>query len=280
MSRKTRIGKFGFVNNFLPYYRLEQNGVAVVEASPKRLAGLLERGEVDFAPVPSFYYLKNKEKLRSYEFCVASTERVLSVVVVSERAGRLERGAGLEGEWRNGCVAATNQTVTSLNLLKIILRERGLGEAGLGKEGLGEAELGEAWEVKVVNESRAGELLKHGTHALVIGDEAIRARLTNKYRVELDLGAEWRELTGCPMVFGISASPREKELGEESRKVLESLAWGEKHVEVVVGEAEKKFGMPAEFLREYFNSLTYRLGARERRGLELFEEKCYEFGLL
>lgn len=270
MSRKTRIGKFGFVNNFLPYYRLEQNGVAVVEASPKRLAGLLERGEVDFAPVPSFYYLKNKEKLRSYEFCVASTERVLSVVVVSERAGRLERGAGLEGEWRNGCVAATNQTVTSLNLLKIILRERGLGEAGLG----------EAWEVKVVNESRAGELLKHGTHALVIGDEAIRARLTNKYRVELDLGAEWRELTGCPMVFGISASPREKELGEESRKVLESLAWGEKHVEVVVGEAEKKFGMPAEFLREYFNSLTYRLGARERRGLELFEEKCYEFGLL
>jgi chorismate dehydratase len=245
-----RIGKFGFVNNFLPYYRLEQNGVRVIEASPRTLTGMFERGEVDFAPVPSFYYIKNKDTLRSYEFCIASKERVLSVVLVS-------RGAMLD----DGCIAVTNQTVTSPNLLTILLRERELKN-----------------RLVFVNERKASELLKHCTYALVIGDEAIRARRV--YRVVMDLGKEWRELTGYPMVFGISASRKERNLREVNKLVMESVEWGIKRVDVVAAKAEKKFGIHVEFLREYFNSLTYRLGAEERKGLALFEEKCHEYGLL
>ena len=247
-----KIGKFGFVNNFLPYYWLEQKGVRVIEASPKELAGMIEKREIDFAPVPSFYYIKNKDKLRSYDFCVASQNSVLSVVVISE-------GKMLDDD--NGCIAVTNQTVTSVNLLKIILRE---------------------WELKnrvvLVNESKASELLKHCTHALVIGDEAIKARTT--YRVVMDLGKKWRELTGYPMVFGISASQREKDMSEVNRTVMESVEWGKKNVNMIVAEAGKKFEMPVEFLHEYFKSLTYQMGAKEKRGLELFEEKCHEYGLL
>ena len=51
---KIRIGKFGFVNNYLPYYWLDQNGTEVIEASPRTLATMFENGEIDFAPVPSF----------------------------------------------------------------------------------------------------------------------------------------------------------------------------------------------------------------------------------
>ena len=245
-----KIGKFGFVNNFLPYYRLEQNGVRVIEASPRTLAGMFEKGEIDFAPVPSFYFIKNKDKLRSYDFCIAARNSVLSVVLVSE-------GKMLD----DGCIAVTNQTITSLNLLKIILRELGLKN-----------------RVVVMNESKTSELLKHCTYALVIGDEAIKARMS--YRVVMDLGEKWRELTGYPMVFGISASLKEKDMSEVNRTVMESVEWGKKNVDVVVAEAEKKFGMPVEFLHEYFKSLTYKMGAKEKRGLELFEEKCHEYGLL
>ena len=45
-----KIGKFGFVNNYLPYYQLEQNGMQIIAALPKQLAGMFETGEIDFAP--------------------------------------------------------------------------------------------------------------------------------------------------------------------------------------------------------------------------------------
>lgn len=250
MNIKIRIGKFGLANNFLPYYRLEQNGIKVIEASPRDLATMFERGEIDFAPVPSFYFLKNKEKLRSYEFCVASKSRVLSVVVVSKRK-MLD----------NGCIAVTNQTSTAINLLKILFWERELKN-----------------EVLSVNESRASELLEQCPHALVIGDEALKARM--KYNVVMDLGAEWRELTGYPMVFGISTSLKWRDMSKVNRRVLESIRWGEENIDAIAKEAASKYELPEEFLKEYFKTLTYRLGVEERRGLELFEEKCYEYGLL
>ena len=37
-----KIGKFGFVNNFLPYYWLEQKGVRIIEASPLHIAVAVE----------------------------------------------------------------------------------------------------------------------------------------------------------------------------------------------------------------------------------------------
>ena len=250
MNTTIKIGQFGFVNNFLPYYWLEQNGARVIEASPRKLAEKFEKGGVDFAPVPSFYYIKNKDKLRSYEFCIASKNSVLSVILVSEEKM-------LDG----GCIAVTNQTLTSVNLLKIILSERGRKN-----------------KVVRVDESKASELLKHCTYALVIGDEAIKARM--KYRVVMDLGEEWRDLMGYPMVFGIAVSWKERDMSGVNKAVMESTAWGKRNADVVVAEAAKKFGMPVEFLREYFNTLTYQMGAEERKGLELFEEKCYEYGLL
>ncbi len=256
-----KIGKFGFVNNFLPYYWLEQNGARVIEASPRKLVEMFEKGEVDFAPVPSFYYIKNKDKLRSYEFCIASRNSVLSVILVKPFFRKESFTKEKSYNEDSGCIAVTNQTLTSVNLLKIILRERG-------------------WKNKVarVDESKASELLKHCTYALVIGDEAIKARM--KYSVVMDLGEEWRDLTGYPMVFGIAVSRKERDMSEVNKAVMESVAWGKRNADVVVAEAANKFGMPVEFLREYFNTLTYQMGAEERRGLELFEEKCYEYGLL
>jgi chorismate dehydratase len=247
---KIRIGKFGFLNNYLPYYWLGQNGTEVVEASPRSLATMFEQGEIDFAPVPSFYYLKNKHKLRRYEFCVASKHRVLSVVVVSR-----------EKMFDNQCIAVTNQTTTSINLLKIILRERGLQN-----------------EIVPVDESTASELLTHCPHTLVIGDEALRAR--REYRVVMDLGEEWSELTGYPMVFGISTSRKDRDMSAVNRSVMESITWGEQNIEAIAREAACKYELPKDFLEVYFKALTFRLGDKERRGLELFEEKCHEYGLL
>lgn len=251
-SESERIGKFSLLNSYLPYYRLEQDEFRVVRAMPKTLAGMLERGEIDFSPVPSFYYLRNKTALQSYEFCVAAARSVWSVIVVSKGARLSENG---------GSIAVTNQTTTSVKLLEIILQERGLGH-----------------QIVPVNAGSAAALLGHCPYALVMGDDAIRAR--QSYRVVMDLGTAWHDLTGLPMVFGIAVARKGRDMTRVSAALQESVAWGKKHIDVIVGAAQEQFGLPEAFLECYFNALTYQLGERERRGLARFEEKCHEYGIL
>ncbi len=243
-----RIGKFGFINNFLPYYYVEHK-LEVVEAPPKVLAKLIDEGHLDYAPVPSYHYLRNKDSLKRYSFCVASHDRVLSVLVVSN-------GRGLDDK-----IAITDDSLTSVNLLRIILKEKGI-------------------ECKLVptGKRRASDLLRFCGSALVIGDEAIKARMI--YRVIMDLGEEWYDLTGYPMVFGISASLRDVDASKCDELLDESIRWGFEHFDEVVEEAEKRFRMPREFLEEYFKTLSYKLGPKEKKGLEVFEEMCKEYGLL
>lgn len=244
-----RVGKFGYLNNFLPYYFLNED-VEIVEANPKRMASLLLEGKIDYAPIPAFFYIQKKSKLRHYQFCVSSRGKVLSVVVVSKQK-----------ELDEGKIAVTADSMTSLNLLKIILKEKGMRN-----------------ELVLTETSKASQMLELCPHALVIGDEAIKARMI--YRVVMDLGEEWFELTSLPMVFGISASLRDFDASEIDGKIIRAVEEGYRRFEEVVLAAEKEFCMPREFLVEYFRTLNFRFGVKERRGLDEFEKYCRDYGLL
>lgn len=239
-----RIGKFGFVNNFMPYYRLEMEGkYEIVEGTPRILAELFERGEIVYAPIPTFELIK-----KGYEpkrFCVASDGEVYSVIVVSKRK-RLD----------DSPIAVTANSLTSANMMKIIKEERGMLNKLISCNGSVE------------------EMLKNFDHALVIGDEAIRARM--RFRVLMDIGEEWKEITGLPAVFGIAVS-RVEGIDED---VISSLRWGRKNMEEIARIASEKFKLPEEFLMHYFSSLIHELGMRERKSVEVFEEMCREYGLL
>jgi len=239
-----RIGKFGFVNNFMPYYRLEKDGkYEVVEGTPKALAKLFESGDIVYAPVPTFELIK-----KGYEpkrFCVASDGEVYSVVVVSKRK-RLD----------DSPIAVTADSMTSVNMMRIIKEEKGM----LNK--------------LVVYNGSVKEMLKNFEHALVIGDEAIKARM--RFRVLMDIGEEWKEITGLPAVFGVAVS-RVEGVDED---VIESLRWGEKNMEEIVRVASERFRLPEEFLMHYFSSLRHELGEKERKSIEVFREMCRQYGLL
>lgn len=255
-----RIGKFGFLNNFLPYFYLEhcvhigESNVRLVEASPRRMVEMLERGEVDFAPAPSFYYISKKEHLRSYDFCISSRAdnrgRIFSVIIVSKKM-----------KVDDGDIAVSSQSITSVNLLRIILRERDMKN-----------------KIIHVDSISAHDLLKKCPYALIIGDEALKAR--RKFNVVMDLGEEWYELTGYPMVFGISLSLSHKNMEEANRKIMESLSFGMQNIDNVVEEAARISGLPGEFLKTYFLAISYKMGTEERKGLEVFEEKCMEHRLV
>ncbi|MET1124277.1 MAG: menaquinone biosynthesis protein [Archaeoglobaceae archaeon] len=236
------IGKFGFLNNYLPYYHV--NG-KVVEASPKEMATMLLEGKIVYAPVPSFFYLRNKEILRIYRFCVASDGRVLSVAVFS-KSGKLGERIG-----------ATTKSVTSVNMLRIILAERGTRA--------------KIFEVDAPDIARFDSVL-------LIGDEALRALL--KYRVAMDVGEAWKDLTGLPAVFGVSASLKNVDASRYDEMILESTRKAYENFEEVVSSAAKAFRYPEELVREYFSLLRFELREKERRGLREFEELARAHKLL
>lgn len=239
-----RIGKFGFVNNFLPYYKLERDGrYKVYEGTPRKLAEMFEKGEICYAPIPTYELIK-----KGYEpkkFCVASDGEVYSVIVVSKKK-RLD----------DSPIAITSQSMTSASMMRIIKREKGLVN-----------------DLVVVN-GGVESMLRDFDHALIIGDEAIRARM--RYRVVMDLGEEWKEITGLPAVFGVAVAKVEG----VDEDVIESLRWGKKNVEEIVKVASEKFRLPEDFLFHYFSSLIHELGQKERKSLEVFGEMCREHRLL
>ena len=243
-----KIGRFGYVNNYLPYYHLEkEKTVEIITTSPKKMINLLESNRIDYAPIPSFYYLKNKDRLKRYKFCIASDGRVYSVIVVSKN-GKLGERIGISCE-----------TTTSVNLLKIVLSEKNLN-----------------CRLIPTGTSRAEDILKECESALVIGDSAIDAM--SKFDVVMDLGEEWKDLTGYPMVFGISSSVRDAKECDEI--VLRSLKWGLKNFDEVVKSAVSKFKLPESFLRTYFKALKHVMDSKCERGLRAFEEFCKDYRLL
>ncbi|MEM1578054.1 MAG: menaquinone biosynthesis protein [Archaeoglobaceae archaeon] len=239
-----RIGKFGFINNFLPYYKLEKDGeFEIIEGSPRLLSEMFERGELCYAPIPAFELIRKNYEAK--KFCVASNGEVYSVIVVSKKR-RLD----------DSPIAITANSITSANMMKIIKFEKGMINRLVEFNGTLE------------------EMLAKFNHALVIGDEAIKARML--YRVLMDIGEEWKDLTGLPAVFGVSVS----RVNGIDEKVIESLKWGLKNISEVVSVASQKFRLPEEFLFHYFSSLIHELGVKERKSLKVFEEMCYEHRLL
>ncbi|WP_456327190.1 menaquinone biosynthesis protein [Archaeoglobus sp.] len=243
-----KIGKFDYINNYLPYYYIEKKKLAeIVTATPKEMIKLLESRKIDYAPIPSFYYLKHKDRFKRYRFCVASNGRVYSVIVVS-KDGKIGKKVGI-----------TSETTTSVNLLKIILAEKGI-------------------KCKLVptNSFKANDILKSCDSALVIGDSALEAR--KRFKVVMDLGEEWKDLTGYPMVFGISASIDNAEICDEL--LIKSLRWGLKNFDEVVKSAVERFGIDEEFLRTYFKALKHEMDEKCEKGLKAFEEFCRDYKLL
>ncbi|MDW8014040.1 MAG: menaquinone biosynthesis protein [Archaeoglobaceae archaeon] len=233
------IGKFGFLNNFLPYYYVDG---AVLETTPRKMAELLVEGKILYAPIPSIFYIKNKKILRSYKFCISSDGEVMSVAVFS-KDGKLGKK-----------VAVTSESMTSLEMFKIILRELKIGC--------------KIFEVKM----KAEEALKEFDSVLLIGDEALEAFL--KYKVAMDIGQAWKDLTGLPAVFGISASLKSVDAREIDRKILESTKKAYENFEEVVKKASNLSGFPESLLAKYFKLLNFELGVKEEKGLKVLEELC------
>jgi predicted solute-binding protein len=109
--------------------------------------------------------------------------------------------------------------------------------------------------------------------ALVIGDPALAIDPAALPWHVTDLGTEWVQMTGLPMVFAVWAGRAECVTPELEAAFLSSCRCGREHIAEIAGVEGPPRGFAPELAREYLtHNIVHELGAREYEGLRLFLE--------
>ncbi len=115
-----------------------------------------------------------------------------------------------------------------------------------------------------------GKMLERADAALIIGDAALAIDPAQLSFPVLDLGAEWVEMTGLPMVFAVWAAragvPR-----QNPAPFLDSLRYGLDRVDDIARDQRLKLGFSEGMIRDYLTrNIVFDLGEREYAGLKKF----------
>lgn len=114
------------------------------------------------------------------------------------------------------------------------------------------------------------EMLEFDDACLIIGDPALLLDPAALPFHVLDLGEEWLRLTGLPFVFAVWAE-RGGLPPQDPRPFLQSLRFGQEHLEDIVAAEHTRRGISPELAREYLTRyIVFELGDLEYQGLSLF----------
>lgn len=218
----------------------------VIFAPPSRLAELLRRDELDAALVSVVEVLFTERYDILDGIAVASLGEVKSVFLAHTVPLEEIRVVHLDAA-----------SLTSVNLLKVLLAERGLKPEFKPLGDYADAPRQEA--------------------VLLIGDRALDFAMAGHAHQIFDLGLAWYELTRLPFVYAVWALRRGLENKALRRALREAQQFGLDTLENIIN-SRKEYSR--EFRRDYLGwHIHYHLGTDERRGLARFMELLEKHGL-
>ena len=217
---------------------------------PAQVADRLRDGELEVGLIPSIEVQRIPSLRVIPGPCVAATQEVRSVLLVSRvPLAQVKR------------LALDENSRTSAALVRIVLDE--------------------AYGLRPECVSRRADLeamLTDCEAALLIGDPALHVD-RSRYLV-FDLAAEWRRLTGLPFVFAVWAVRPEVEDGIEAH-FDESLRFGLAHLNELVSETSAELELDPVLVRDYLTeNLSFDLGPAQRDGLREFWLRAHRMGLI
>lgn len=117
---------------------------------------------------------------------------------------------------------------------------------------------------------------------LLIGDKVVNGAPANtEYPFQLDLGEQWKKLTGLPFVFAMWMMPADRANSELAALLAEARRRGREITEHLVVKYAVEKRWPAELARRYFTEyLHYVVTPECRRGIENFFELAARHQLL
>jgi len=211
---------------------------------PSECANEVSSGAADIGIIPSVV-LNDNDYGRVPGLGIASRGPVRSILLVSSKPFREIQ-----------MLAGDLSSRTSVALARIILAQR------------------YGTEPRVVpHEPDLTRMLNTADAALIIGDPALHLDPQTLGQHVLDLGAEWSEMTGLPMVFAIWAGRKEAITSEVEAMFHASYQFGRDHLNEIIQMEAGSRGIPEDVARQYLTRhIVCELGAAEYRGLELFLE--------
>lgn len=238
-----RVGSVPYLNAVPLTRGLEDQ---IMFAPPARLAELLREEKLDAALVSVTEVLFNDRYDVLDGIAVASLGEVKSVFLAHRKP--------LEEVHEIFCDTAS---LTSVNLLKVLLAERGLKPDFTPLPNYPDAPFHDA--------------------VLLIGDPAIQFSRASHPHQLWDLGTAWWELTALPFVYAVWALRRGVDTTNLRRTLRDAKAFG---LETLDYSIQNRSEFDLEFRKDYLGwHIHYHLGTDEKRGLAKFIELLRKHGL-
>ena len=231
-----RVGSVSYLNAVPLTRGLETE---VVFKTPAELAEMLRRDELDAALVSLTEVLFNDRYDVLDGVAIASLGEVFSVIL-AHRQPLVEVKE----------IFCHTASLSSVNLLKVLLAERGLNP-----------------ELKPLADHKTAA--QHDA-VLLIGDPAIDFQRAPHEHEILDLGVAWFELTKLPFVFAVWALRRGLENTELRRRLHEAKDFGLDTLDYII---QSRTEYDEDFRRDYLGwYVHFHLGTDEKRGIARFIE--------
>jgi chorismate dehydratase len=220
-------------------------------AVPSRLADRLADSELDVALIPVIEYFRAGTYSVVPGVSIATRGPVLSVTLFSKVPWEQIRSVALDEGSR-----------TSAALAEILLRKK--------------YNVAPRFEPLPLD-APADDLPTDAV--LLIGDRAMRACLPG-FRYAFDLGQEWADWTGLPMVYAVWAVRDGVNLGDAAAAFRRAKEHGLSRVGAIAHREAPGFALDAGFCRRYLaNIIHYDLGPRELAGLHHYYTLAADLGL-
>ena len=215
-------------------------------AVPSECADRVARGEADLGILP----VAEIQRLGfSYfpETGIACTGAVRSILLITKVAPERIRRLAVDSSSR-----------TSVMLTRVVLAE---------KYGCRPDVLTQAPHMETMLESADA--------ALIIGDPALRIEPDSLPYAAYDLGAEWMELTGLPMVFAMWSGPSRFMQDTYRDAFAGSCRFGLEHMDEIVRTSAHDRRYPEAVVRTYLTRhIEFELGTAHRAGVQRFHDLC------
>ena len=211
-------------------------------ALPSECADQLSSGEADIGIVPVIEMARQKlDYFRSTG--IACRGAVRSILLVSKVPLREIR-----------TLATDTGSRTSVMLSRIILGEKYGVQPKL-----------------IARRAELAPMLGEADAALLIGDAALHLNPATLPFETLDLGLEWTQMTGLPMVFAVWSGKKEVMLPPYEQAFLDSYRYGLASMDAIVKKQSPLRGVSEEMAREYLtHNIVFELNARDHAGLDLY----------
>ena len=237
----------------------EFSDVEFVDGVPSAHCAGLKNGSIHLSPASSITFAQQPgDFVLAPDICTSCSFEVRSVKLFSK--------VPIE-ELSRKSVCLTAQSMTSINLLKILLQER----FGLSPE------------------YKSGPYAASDDACLLIGDQALEENERRRFAYDYDLGTLWQDWQHVPFVFGawiIAKSALEPGLEQTLNRYLqatrESIERFRENPSKCLDRwlARYPVDLPRSVVENYYSSIDYRFTDERKRSLSLFFEHAASLGLI